>query len=564
MSNIGALQTYLKTHQLAAFIVPHDDLFMGEYLAAHDERLAWATGFTGSAGLGIITQAKALLQTDSRYTIQAAQQCPHINVLETNAQPFAQLLAWLQQALPQGGQISFDPWLFSQKRFEHWQMQLQNTSFKLTALSANPIDALWHNRPNANPQKFWQHPIEVAGQSTPQKLALLNITTPTMLTDVASVNWLLNIRGADIPYTPYAQSFALVMPQGDITLFIDLAKVPQDLPKNINCVALQNLTNFNYPTMLQADPATAPYALWQHWHNQKIMVQPVPDNCHGLRTLKNPTELAGARQAHTHDAAAMANFLNWFSQQHGRTNLTEVEVVQALQNCRVPQQGYMGDSFATIAGAGPNGAIVHYKPEPTTCRTLQPNELLLIDSGAQYNGLHSTASFCGTTDITRVLWFGQGTPNAQSRHIYTTVLKSHIAAASAVFPQHTTTGAQIDALARAPLWAQGLNFGHGLGHGVGSFASVHDGAVKLSPQSQGVLAATMLLTIEPGVYITGQFGVRLENVYEVVESGVANMLAFKPLTLVPFDMALVDMAALTLAEQAWLVSYHALCGVKVC
>jgi Xaa-Pro aminopeptidase len=391
--------------------------------------------------------------------------------------------------------------------------------------------------------------VAYAGLSPAEKLAQLNVATPTMITDMASVNWLLNVRGNDVPYTPVLQAFALVMPQADVTLFVNLEKVPAALPSYITCVDLSQLTQFNYPKTLVADPATCPAALWQHWQNHNIVVQTKADSAHMARTLKNSTELAGAQQAHIYDGVAMVQFLHCFSQQQHRTDLTEIDMVQKLQSLRAQQPHYFSDSFATIAGAGPNGAIVHYKPEPETCRTLEPNELMLLDSGAQYN--------MGTTDITRTLWFGQNQPNAQARHIYTNVLKSHIAAACAIFPNHKTTGVQIDALARAPLWAQGLDFGHGLGHGVGSFASVHDGAVGLSPRSQGVLAPFMLLTIEPGVYLENTLGVRLENVYAVeTHSTFDQMLCFAPLTLAPFDNQLIDNTQLTLAEKTWLNNYH--------
>jgi Xaa-Pro aminopeptidase len=318
-------------------------------------------------------------------------------------------------------------------------------------------------------------------------------------------------------------------------------------------VSLSDLTNFNYPQNLQADTVSVPAALWQYWQDKKIDVQQIADPCYMPRTLKNPVELAGAVQAHVYDGVAVTKFLYWFAQQHVRTDLTECDVVDKLQNFRAQQIGYYSDSFATIAGSGPNGAIVHYKPEPATCRTLQPNELLLLDSGAQYNN----ANFCGTTDITRVLWFGQNAPTAQAKNYYTMVLKAHIGAASAVFPVGTC-GAQIDALARAPLWACGQNFGHGLGHGVGSFASVHDGAVGLSPKSQGVLVPHLLITIEPGIYIENTLGVRLENVYQVVaHAQYAGMLVFESFTLVPFDNALIDVAQLTPAEKTWLNNYHA-------
>lgn len=557
MSNLQTLQAYFKAQNIDAMIVLHDDMFAGEYLAPADERLAWATGFTGSAGLAIITQNKALLLTDSRYTLQAQTQALGCDVLEQSSQPFLQILTWLRDNMPAGATLAFDPWLFAQKRLENWQTQLKDTDFNLVPLKKNPIDLLWQNRPSINPQKFWQHPIACAGVSTEDKIKNLDIKKPMMITDMASVNWLLNIRGGGVPYTPGVQAFALLTPQGDITLFIDLQKVPSDLPPYIKCVALSDLTNFDYPKNLQADAVSVPAALWQYWQDKKIDVQLTADPCYMPRTIKNPAELAGAAQAHINDGVAVIKFLYWFAQQHARTDLTECDVADKIQSFRAQQVGYYSDSFATIAGAGPNGAIVHYKPEPATCRTLQTNELLLLDSGAQYNKTDNTPNFCGTTDITRVLWFGQNAPTSQAKNYYTMVLKAHIAAASAVFPAGTT-GAQIDALARAPLWACGQNFGHGLGHGVGSFASVHDGAVGLSPKSQGVLVPSLLITIEPGIYLESSLGVRLENVYQVVlHTQYKDMLAFTPLTLVPFDVALIDIAQLSQAEKTWLNNYHA-------
>ncbi len=557
---LAAVRAALDSAGVDGFIVPRADEHLGEYVPPSAERLAWLTGFTGSAGLAALLPTRAAAFTDGRYTLQlAAQTDPAVFELHhlIDDPPHA----WLAAHAPKGARIGYDPRLISADALARYT----GAGLAMIPLAANPVDAAWPDRPAAPAAPAVPHGLAEAGLPAAEKCAAAAAALAAanddaaVLTDPASIAWLLNIRGGDVDFTPFALGFALLHRSGDVALFMDPAKLGPDTRAWLgNRVALAPPAAL--PAALAAlsgqtvrvDRTASPVWFAQTLEAAGAHVSDGPDPCVLPKACKNPTEQAGARAAHRRDAAALCRFLHWLDT--GRSpDTTEMQAADRLLAFRADLPGFRGESFPAISGAGPHGAIIHYRVTPGTDRVLGPDEVYLIDSGAQFPD--------GTTDVTRTVWTGPSDPPPALKDRVTRVMQGHIAIATAVFPQGVA-GPHLDALARRALWAVGLDYDHGTGHGVGSYLSVHEGPVSLSRAARPVpLAAGMILSDEPGYYEPGQYGIRLENLLLVQPHDIPGarkpFLAFETLTLAPFDRRLLEPTLMTPPERSWLDAYHA-------
>jgi Xaa-Pro aminopeptidase len=562
-ARIAALRAELKRRSLDGFIVPRADRQQNEYLPASEERLAWLTGFTGSAGAAIVLADQAVLFVDGRYTVQAATQVDQtvfdIEHLVDNPPP-----QWLENNLKSGTKIGYDPWLHTADAAEKLRKACASAGAELVAVASNPIDALWPKRPAAPAGLVSLHDLKFTGESAADKLKrvrgeLVKLRADALvLSDAQNVAWTFNIRGSDIAHTPLALAFALVPREGKPVLYMDGAKLDNRVRHT-----LEEIAEVRTPAELgrdlgklkgkavRLDQASAADALTQLIVEGGGKPVRAADPITLMKAVKSHAEIAGARAAHKRDGAAMVRFLAWFDQEAPGGKLTEIDAVEALESFR-RETGLLKDiSFPTIAGAGPNGAIVHYRVTRKSNRAIRANELFLVDSGAQYED--------GTTDVTRTV--SVGVPSEDMRDRFTRVLKGHIAIATAVFPEGTS-GAQLDPLARTALWQAGLDFDHGTGHGVGSYLSVHEGPARISKLGTVALKGGMILSNEPGYYKTGAYGIRIENLVLVVAApeppgGEKPLNSFESLTLVPIDRRPLDTRMLTGKERAWIDDYHA-------
>ncbi|HKB00047.1 MAG TPA: aminopeptidase P family protein [Methyloceanibacter sp.] len=562
---IEALQGELKSRKLKGFLVPHSDEHQSEYLAPQFERLAWLTGFTGSAGNAVVLDKDAALFVDGRYILQArAQTDPALfEVLQT---PEAKASSWIAEKLAKGASVGYDPSLHTVKEIERLTETLAKSGIKLVPVETNLIDAIWQDRPKPMATAVVPHGIEYAGRSAQEKIRDVQAalaaekTDAVLLTLLDSIAWLFNIRGGDIKHTPVALAFAIVPASGRPTLFIDPAKIGDNVKGEIRETAdlaepaslMDRLKTLGEAqARVRLDPETAPMRLAQALKADGARIVPGQDPCLLPKAIKNATEIAGARTAHLRDGVAMVRFLAWLDEVAVPGKIDEVAAAIKLEDRR-RESGQLKDiSFDTISASGPNGAIVHYRPTTKSKRLLETGSLYLIDSGAQYRE--------ATTDVTRTIAIG--TPSADMRRHYGLVLKAHIAIATARFPKGTR-GQDLDPFARRPLWEAGLDFDHGTGHGIGSYLSVHEGPQRLSRLGTVELEPGMILSNEPGYYREGHYGIRLENLVlvtplEKIPGGTREMMGFETLTLVPFDRRLIDPKQLLPRELAWLNAYHA-------
>ena len=561
VSPLPALRAELARQGFDGFIVPRADEHLGEYVPASAERLAWLTGFTGSAGLAAVLPDKAAVFTDGRYILQLAAQSDE-TVWERRHITEEPPPGWLAANAPAGAKIGYDPLLISEEGLARYT----EAGLTMQPVARNPIDAIWADRPEPPKAPARPHELDVAGRGADEKRA--DIATllrdskqdAAVLTDPASIAWLLNIRGGDVPFTPFALGFGLIHADGATELFMDPAKLPDDtrawLGNAVSVAGREALA----PALarlggkrVRIDAAGSPVWFAQRLRDAGATVVAGPDPCQLPKACKNEIEQQGARNAHTRDAVAMCRFLHWVSDAGPRGNETEMSAAARLLTFREQGEGFRGESFPAISGAGEHGAIIHYRVTAESDRQIKPNEVYLIDSGAQYRD--------GTTDITRTLWTGPGPAPADVKARVTRVMKGHIAIATAVFPQGVG-GAHIDAYARRALWQVGLDFDHGTGHGVGSYLSVHEGPVSISRLARPVpIAAGMILSNEPGYYLPGHYGIRLENLLLVQPADLPGatkpFLRFETLTLAPFDRQLLDIDLLDAAERDWLNAYHA-------
>ncbi len=562
-ARVAALRQELARRGLDGFVVPRADRQQNEYLPASEERLAWLTGFTGSAGAAIVLAERAAIFVDGRYTVQADAQVERaIFAIEHLVEsPPDQ---WLETNLSAGAKLGYDPWLHTTEGAERLRKACANASAELVAVADNPIDALWTDRPAPPAAPVKLHDIKYAGENSADKLRRIQAEVAKaradmlVVSDAQNVAWAFNIRGGDIAHTPLTLAFACVPREGKPALYVDAVKLDNTVRAALVDIAdlrapddlARDLAQMSGKTV-RLDQASAVDALTRLVSQHGGKPARGPDPITLMKAVKNHAEILGSRAAHKRDGAAVTRFLAWFAREAPTGKLTEIDAVAALESFR-RETGLLKDvSFPTIAGAGPNGAIVHYRVTRESNRKIGMNELFLIDSGAQYED--------GTTDVTRTVAVGE--PTDEMRDRFTRVLKGHIAIATAEFPENVS-GAQLDPLARVALWQAGLDFDHGTGHGVGSYLSVHEGPARLSKLGHVALRRGMILSNEPGYYKTAAYGIRTENLVLVIaapepEGAEKPLNAFETLTLAPIDRTLVDTRMLTSKERHWLDSYHA-------
>jgi Xaa-Pro aminopeptidase len=561
---LAALRAELRTRNLDGFLVPRSDEHQGEYVPKRAERLAWLTAFTGSAGAAIVLADKAAIFVDGRYTLQVREQT------DTTLFDPRDLIgegpgAWIEAHVPNGARIGYDPWLHSAGAIEALKSSAGKAGAVLVACETNPIDAVWRDQPAAPLAPAIPHRLALAGEAAEAKRTRIAEDVKKIGADASvitlpdSICWLLNIRGGDVPHTPFALAFAILNSDGSTDLFMDARKSSPELLQHFgNAVRLREPREFGpaldalHGKTVLADPATAAAAIFDRLAKAGATIKRAADPCQLPKACKNPVEIAGTRKAHIRDGAALTRFLAWFAREAPGGELTEIDAAQALEGYRT-QTGALTDlSFDSISGAAPHAAIPHYRVTRSSNRRIHRNEIFLIDSGGQYPD--------GTTDVTRTVIVGTPTPEMRDR--FTRVLKGHIALATVVFPEGTT-GAALDAFARRPLWEAGLDYDHGTGHGVGSYLSVHEGPQNISkrPITQ-TLKPGMICSNEPGFYKAGEYGIRIENLIVVTEpeeipGGERGMMRFETITLAPIDLELVEPKLLTGEERAWLNAYHA-------
>jgi Xaa-Pro aminopeptidase len=560
-ARLAALRAEIARLGLDGLLVPRGDAFLGEYVPPSAERLAWLTGFTGSAGLALVLADRAFLFVDGRYTTQAAAETD--NALWTRRHLVEEPPTELLRTERAGTRIGYDPWLHTEAAIE----RLSATGAEMVPLEANPVDAVWADRPAPPDAPAEPHPIRFAGVESAAKREAaageLKIAgeNATVLADPHSVAWLLNLRGTDLAHTPLALAQAILFADGSVELFLDPSRADPALRAHLgNAVALRPPAELGAALdalagrRLRLDPDVTPAWIARRLRAAGAVVVAAEDPCRLPRACKNPTEQEGARAAHRRDGLALVRFLAWFAAEAPRGALTEMSAAARLLAFREAGEHFAAESFPAIAGAGEHGAIVHYRATPETDRAIHPDEVFLLDSGAQYRD--------GTTDVTRTLWTGPGAPPDQLRERYTRVLQGHLALAATRFPDGVA-GPHLDAVARRPLWEAGLDYDHGTGHGIGSFLSVHEGPAGISRAAKPVpLRAGMILSDEPGYYEPGAYGIRIENLLLVRQAAPRPgarkpFLEFEVLTLAPYDRALVLPGLLSPAERAQVDAYHA-------
>lgn len=557
---LAALRARLASASLDGMLIPRADEHLGEYVPASAERLAWLTGFTGSAGMAVVLRDRAAIFTDGRYTLQVTQQTDAAlwERRHLTEEPPADYL----RSHAAGLRIGFDPWLYAEPALARFEA----AGATLVPLEANPIDAVWAGRPAAPASPLIAHPVRFTGREAAEKRAELAASLAAagedavILADPASAAWLLNLRAHDVPFTPLALAFAIAHADGAVDLFIDADRADAGVRAHLgNAVRLRPRGEFLGALdalggqRVRIDADATPAAIARRLRSAGAILIPGEDPCRMPRACKNATEQSGARDAHHRDGAAMVRFLAWFAATAPTGTLTEITAAEALLAERARDPMSRGESFPAIAGAGPHGAIVHYRASPESNRAIAPDECFLLDSGGQYAD--------GTTDITRTLWTGPGPVPDLLRARATRVLRGHIALATLCFPEGVA-GPHLDAIARRPLWDAGEDFDHGTGHGVGSYLSVHEGPVAFSRAARPVpLREGMILSDEPGFYAAGEYGIRLENLLLVRRAdrpgATRPFLDFETLTLAPFDRALIEPSLLTPTERAWVNGYHA-------
>jgi len=563
-ARLSAFREELARRKLTGFVIPRADQQQNEYVPPSEERLAWLTGFTGSAGMAVVLTQEAAVFVDGRYTLQAAKQ---VDQKAWSVEPLVDPPPenWLARHLIAGDRLGFDPWLHTSSAAERLAAACAKAGAELVAVDSNPLDSIWTERPPPPLAPAAVHGTQFSGEAEAEKLGRIRSEITKLgvdalvLSDSHAVAWTFNIRGADVSHTPLPLSYALVPKDGRPTIFIDHRKLSNSVRDHLEATADVEQPDALAPKLTELarggasialDSATAADAL------SRLIVaaggKPVRGNdpVSLLKAVKNPTEIEGTRRAHRRDAVALTRFLAWIDREAPSGKLTEIDAVEALETFRRETGALKDVSFPTIAGTGPNGAIVHYRVTRKSNRRISPGDLLLIDSGAQYED--------GTTDVTRTIAIGE--PSAEMRDRFTRVLRGHIAIARALFPDGTT-GAQLDTLARQFLWQAGVDFEHGTGHGVGSYLSVHEGPARISKLGTTPLKRGMILSNEPGYYKTDAYGIRIENLELVVGTDIAGaekpVNTFETLTLAPIDGRLISLNMLSGEELDWVNDYHA-------
>ncbi len=550
---LSRLRQAMAATGLSGWIIGREDMFQGEEVPAGDERLAFISGFTGSAGFAVVTADCAVLFSDGRYRLQMQVQTNPVH-WQCRTLPEQSVEVWLGELdLGDDWTIGIDDRLVTLNGYEKIERAILDAGGKLESRAENLVDEIWSDQPSLAPAVPWLMPDVISGRTMPEKLAALDeellakSCAGILLTRVDAVNWLINQRGADLDFTPVNLCFAFYSRQGGLSLLGDQQRLSALQGEGISVLSLDQLPNLLADlggAAVMIEPASLPHSLFSMFLASTVQV--VRDTCPVTRMKAHKTraELDGFRAAHQRDGVALVEFLCWLSQ-NMKSGLGECKIAEQLLVFRQQQDGFITPSFATIAGSGPNGAIVHYHAIYGADRCLQENDLLLLDSGAHYKD--------GTTDITRTIAIG--TPPEGSATAFTQVLKAHINLALAVFPKGTT-GQQLDALARAPLWAAKMDFEHGTGHGVGHVLSVHEGPASISKRGNVPLDAGMVLSNEPGFYKPGAWGIRIENLVAVNELIDEDFMALETLTLCPIDRHLIVKDLLDQREINWVNTYH--------
>lgn len=570
--HLPKLRAVMNKQNLDGFIVPHDDEYQNEYIPAFAERLMWVSGFSGSAGAAIIFQDRAIVFTDGRYTLQVRQQADseYFDYVDITEQSPAQ---WLRENASGSERIGYDPMLHTMNSVRTLKAAAEKAGFELVAVSENPVDAAWSDQPPQPKTPAKPHDVRYAGKTSADKRAEIAAAIDAAGADAAlitappSIAWLFNIRGADVARTPLPLARAVLTRDGAATLFIAPEKIDNALPEflgdDVDIRGEEQLEVMlgklgDRQARVGVDPSLAPSKFVDDLKTAGAQIVELADPCALPRAAKNATEIDGARAAHVRDGAAVTQFLHWLASEAQSGDIDEITAAKKLEGFRSEHHDLRDLSFDSISGAGANGAICHYRVSTETNAKLETGTLFLIDSGGQYPD--------GTTDITRTAPIG--TPTDEMRDRFTRVLKGHIALARLKFPTGTT-GHQIDAIARKPLWDAGLDYDHGTGHGVGSFLGVHEGPQRIAkaPNSQPLLPG-MILSNEPGFYKAGEFGIRIENLIvvrraEPIAGSDRDMLEFETITVAPIDLDLVDADLLTDDERDWLNGYHALVRDRV-
>jgi Xaa-Pro aminopeptidase len=557
------LRAELARRGLDGFVVPHSDEYQSEYLPECNERLAWLTSFTGSAGAAVVLKDKAAVFADGRYTLQVRQQTDP-KLFEPRDLVEEGPNGWLANNAPKGTKIGFDPWVHSAASADALRAAVEKAGATLVPTDGNPIDAVWEDRPAAPTAEAVPHAMNLAGESAESKRTRIAEDVKKSGADAAiisladSICWLLNIRGGDTPHTPFVLSFAILNSDGSVDWFVDERKVTPDLLQYLgNAVRVRAPEEFNGALdalkgkTVIADVNWTSAAAFARLDKAGATVKRGVDPCQLPKACKNPVEIEGTRKAHIRDGAALTRFLAWMAREAPNGELTEIEAAEVLEGYRRKEGSLTDLSFDSISGAAPHAALPHYRVTTSSNRKINKNEIYLIDSGGQYPD--------GTTDVTRTMIVG--TPSAEMKDRFTRVLKGHIALATMKFPEGTT-GAALDAFARKPLWDAGLDYDHGTGHGVGSYLSVHEGPQNISkrPVTQP-LKPGMICSNEPGFYKAGEYGIRIENLIVVTEGkdvkgGERKMMEFETITWAPIDLDLVEPSLLTKDERDWLNAYH--------
>lgn len=565
---LNALREQLSRDALDGFVVPLTDEHMSEYVGAYAQRLAWLTGFQGSAGTAVVLPQEAAIFTDGRYTLQVRQQVS-ADQWDYVGVPATSVADWLGAHAPDGGRIGYDPWLHTRAWVEEARKALAEKGATLVPVTRNPIDAVWADQPGPSDAPLAVLDAALAGKSSAAKRAEIadwlqaRKADAVVIAALDSIAWTFNVRGGDVSHTPVALAYTVIHADGTADLFVAPEKVTDAVRQHLgNAVRIQDRAAFA-PALggfagkrVVADPGTAVSAIFDGLEAGGATVVALRDPVILAKAIKNPAEVAGHKAAQARDGAALSRFLKWFEETAPQGRLTEMSAADKLREFR-EATGLLRDlSFDTISATGPNGAIPHYKVTEESSLPIERGQLFLIDSGGQYGD--------GTTDVTRVMPVGDASAEMKDR--FTRVLKGHIAIATAIFPDGTT-GAQIDGFARRPLWEAGLDFAHGTGHGVGAYLSVHEGPQRIAPpsypggQALEPLRAGMFLSNEPGYYKAGEYGIRIENLVHIVErtipGGDKPMLAFETLTFAPIERSLIVPELLTPEERAWLDAYHA-------
>jgi len=562
---LKSLRDELSILGLEGFLVPMADEYQSEYVPPSAQRIAFLSGFTGSAGFIIVLKDKAAFFTDGRYTLQASQQVPGdlFTVFDSADKSPSD---WLSENARAGSKIAFDAWLHTADQINRLKKAIEKAAATLSPVERNLVDVIWNDRPAPPVAPIYPHDIVYAGKSSADKrngiandLKRKSLGS-AVITDTTSIAWLLNVRGGDVPTTPLPLSFAVIHEDASVKWFVDPRKLTDQLPKHLGPdVLIEKPEDFartldmlaKSGKAIRIDPTESASWVVERLKSAHAKLDLGDDPCALPKACKNPTEQLGMRNCHKRDGAALAQFFAWLEGSMASNEVTEISAAEKLAAFRGVNNLYRGPSFDTISGAGGHGAIVHYKATPTTNRRLEPGQLYLLDSGGQY--------LDGTTDVTRTISLGAPTPEMRDR--FTRVLKGHIALAAVRFPDGTV-GAELDALARQYLWGAGCDYSHGTGHGVGYYLNVHEGPQGISRRSNVSLKPGMIVSNEPGYYKAGAYGIRIENLQVVTEAteipgGDKKMLGFETLTLAPIDQRLIEVSMLTTPEREWLNAYHA-------